>query len=54
MFNYSKIANLGSRTYCNTFGSFLELPKLRPNMDPRPLIHYKNASKDIRNYGNVF
>ena len=33
-FNYSKMANLGFRTNFDFVGTFLELPKLRPNLDP--------------------
>ena len=35
VFNYSKIANLGSRTYCNIFAALLELPECSPNIDPQ-------------------
>ena len=49
--NYCKIANLGSRTYCNTFLAFLELPNNRPKMGPRtPYLlqkYFKNEKKSL-------
>ena len=48
--NYSKISNLGSRTYSNTFWIFFGASAKSPNLPPPrgPLFYHKNTSTNTR------
>ena len=52
-YNCSKMVNLGFRMDCNTFWNIFATSQKWTNLDPIPLIYYRNISKHIRTYGNI-
>ena len=53
VFNYSKMVNLGFRTYSHTFLSISELPKIVQISTLRPRIDYRNILEIYEKYGHI-